>query len=455
MINKNKKSKIFVFSTYECTAIEEYLEEMAREGWFLESISESRFKFNKSEPKNLKYSVEPVSQVSTLDTPDSNAALEYREYCEAAGWKYICEKGKLQIFYSEENSDLLPIHTDENEKFKSVFKSSLLEISLKLLLILLLSFNMYNSIFNGNISYILTSNLSLLSVVLLSILIVMNIVEVISFITWIIKAKIAINTGLHIPYNTLKQFKRKNIITKAINISMVFCFLIILLIDKSNFLDASTSILLALLMILIIFIVDILTKKFVQKAKYSKRTNILIRSGSIILSFFLVIFVTLNTIMGIAGDGFIGDNDISKTNLPLTLSDFKLSNSKSTDLYINEDSSIIAKEIYYSDYIGDNHLNYSLFESDYGFVISAMEKSSVKFETTFELEHNPNFVIEKPLIIDDIKIYSFDNNIKSFIFVSNNKILNINNSLENVSNEEFVQIILKNIFNKNINLSSS
>lgn len=452
---KNTKIKYFVFSTYECTAIEEYLEEMAREGWFLESISESRFKFNKIEPKNLKYSVEPVYQVSTLDAPDSNTALKYREYRESLGWKYICEKGKLQIFYSEENSDLPPLHTNENEKFKSVFKSSLFEISLKLLLILLLSFNIYNSIFNGNISYILTSNLSLLSVVLLSILIVMNTVEVISFITWSIKAKIAINNGLPIPYNTLKQFKRKNVITKAINISMIFCLLVILLIDKSTSSDASTSILLALLMILTIFIIDRLTKKFLQKTKYSKRTNILIRSGSIVFSFFLVIFVTLNTIMGIAGDSFIGENGISKTNLPLTLSDFKLSNSKSNDLYIYEDSSIIAKEIYYSDYIDDKHLNYSLFESDYRFVISAMEKSSVKFETRFEKEHNPNFVIKEPVIIDGIKIYSLDNNIKSFIFVSNNKILNINNSLENVSNEEFVKIILKNIFNKNINISNS
>lgn len=452
---KNTKVKYFVFSTYECTAIEEYLEEMAREGWFLESISESRFKFNKIEPKNLKYSVEPVYQVSTLDTPDSNTALKYREYRESLGWKYICEKGKLQIFYAEENSTLPLIHTNENEKFKSVFKSSLFEIALKVLLILLLSFSMYNSIFNGHISYILTSNLSLLSVTLQSILIIMIAIEIISFITWSIKAKIAINNGLPIPYNTLKQFKRKNVITKAINISMVFCFLIILLIDKSNFSDASTSMLLALLMILTIFVVDKLTRKFLQKAKYSKRTNILIRSGSIIFSFFLVIFITLSTVIGIAGDGFIGKNDISKTNLPLTLSDFKLSNSKSNDLYTSEDSSILAKEIYYSDYVGDNYLNYSLFESEYNFIISTMEKSSVKFESRFKLEHNPNFVIKEPVIIDGIKIYSFDDDSSPYIFVSNNKVLNIYTSLENVSDEEFVQIILKNIFDKNINISNS
>ncbi|ELC8442305.1 DUF2812 domain-containing protein [Clostridium perfringens] len=455
MINKDKKSKYLVFSAYECTAIEEYLEEMAQKGWFLESISGSRFRFIKIEPKNLKYSVEPVSQVSTLDTPDSNTALEYREYCEAAGWKYICEKGKLQIFYSEENSDLLPIHTNENEKFKSVFKSSLFEIALKLLLVFLLSLNIYNSLFNGNISFILTSNLGLLSVILLLILIVINTAEVISFIIWSIKAKIAINKGSFIPYNTLKQFKRKNLITKAINISVIFFLLIILLIDRNNFSDVSTSILLATLMILIIFIVDRLTKKFLQKTKYSKKVNILISCVSIVFSFFLIMFVSINAIMGFAGDGFIGETDLSKSNLPLTLNDFELSNKKSNDLYISEDISIMAKEIYYSDSIDNNRLNYSLFESDYGFIIDAMEKSSIKFETRFEKEHNPNFVVKEPIIIDGIKIYSFDDNIKSYIFVSNNKVLNINNSLENVSTEKFINLVCNKIFNKDINISNN
>ncbi len=76
-------------------------------------------------------------------------------------------------------------------------------------------------------------------------------------------------------------------------------------------------------------------------------------------SFFLVIFVTLNTITGIAGDGFIGNIHMSETTLPLTLNDFKIYNNESNDIYVNESSSILAKQIYYSDYIDvDNTLNY-------------------------------------------------------------------------------------------------
>ena len=38
MINKDKKSKYFVFFSYEYNSIREYLEEMALKGWLLKSI---------------------------------------------------------------------------------------------------------------------------------------------------------------------------------------------------------------------------------------------------------------------------------------------------------------------------------------------------------------------------------------------------------------------------------
>ncbi|WP_124046341.1 hypothetical protein [Clostridium perfringens] len=209
-------------------------------------------------------------------------------------------------------------------------------------------------------------------------------------------------------------------------------------------------------MFFVIFLVDIFTRKLIEKNKYSKRTNIIIRSISIVFSFFLVIFVTLNTITGIAGDGFIGNIHMSETTLPLTLNDFKIYNNESNDIYVNENSSILAKQIYYSNYIDvDNTLNYLFFESDYKFLISAVEKSLIDFKTKLNLEHNPNFVIKEPLIVDGIKIYSLENPINRFTFVSNNKIIDIENSFKDINNEDFIQIILKNIFNKNVTLPNN
>lgn len=449
---KNIKIKYFTFSAYECTAIQEFLEEMASEGWLLESISGSRFKFTKIEPKNLKFSVEPVPQISTLDVKDSNTALEYREYCESAGWNYVCERGNLQIFYCHKNSEIIPIHTDENEKFKSIFKSSLFDIVLKLLLIALIAFNIYNSISYGSISYFLSSNLSLASTIVFLVLILVNIVEVTSFTKWSIQAKRKLNNGEFLPYNTLKQLRRKNLINRCIAASLLIFFLLTVIIDSNNFADASTSILISVSMVLVILLVDIFTRKFLLKPKYSKKTNILIRCGSIIFTFFLGMFVMISTIMGIAGDGFIGKNNVLSSNPPLTLNDFNLSSSEPTELYVDENTSIIAKNIFYSDSSYEQYLSYSLFESNYTWAINAVVNSSVKFENKIRKDINPNYTLKSPSIINGVKVYSFGDYNNSYLFISDNKILEIDNSFENISKENFISLILNKVFNKDITL---
>ena len=63
-----------------------------------------------------------LDKVSIFDHKDSDVALEYREYCQAAGWNYVCQEGKIQIFYTEGDKEIISIHTDEDEKFKAVFK---------------------------------------------------------------------------------------------------------------------------------------------------------------------------------------------------------------------------------------------------------------------------------------------------------------------------------------------
>lgn len=88
--DKSKKVIFFIYSPYECTAVEEYLEMMAEKGWLLESIYEYFFKFKRIEPKKLKYSVEACRRLSIYDEEDTEKSREYREYCIAAGWNYVC-----------------------------------------------------------------------------------------------------------------------------------------------------------------------------------------------------------------------------------------------------------------------------------------------------------------------------------------------------------------------------
>jgi hypothetical protein len=117
MREKNKKTIFFNFLPYECEAVEEYLEAMAEKGWLLQSASGPFLKFKKVEPQKIKYTVDVFHKISEFDHKESDIALEYREYCQKAGWKYVCQKGKILIFYSEDFENTVPIHTDEEENY--------------------------------------------------------------------------------------------------------------------------------------------------------------------------------------------------------------------------------------------------------------------------------------------------------------------------------------------------
>ena len=108
---RDKKIAFFNFLAYECVAAEEYLELMAEKGWLLQSIKGLFLVFEKIEPQKIKYSVDVLPKVSFFDHKDSDVALEYREYCRAAGWNYVCQKGKIQIFYVEYGKETISIHT--------------------------------------------------------------------------------------------------------------------------------------------------------------------------------------------------------------------------------------------------------------------------------------------------------------------------------------------------------
>ena len=43
MISKDTKITFFIYSPYECAAVEEYLEQMAEKGWLLQSDQRTSF----------------------------------------------------------------------------------------------------------------------------------------------------------------------------------------------------------------------------------------------------------------------------------------------------------------------------------------------------------------------------------------------------------------------------
>ena len=110
---KNKYT-FWSFKPYEYNAFAEYLEGMAKKGWFLKSLGagDAVQHFEKEKPRSCRCSVALVPGSSETDDEDSEEKKRYRELCEEAGWHFRCEGSVAQVFYTE-RKDVLPVETDD------------------------------------------------------------------------------------------------------------------------------------------------------------------------------------------------------------------------------------------------------------------------------------------------------------------------------------------------------
>jgi len=343
---RDKKITFFNFLPYECVAAEEYLELMAEKGWLLQSIKGLFLVFEKIEPQEIKYSVDVLPKASFFDHKDSDVALEYREYCRAAGWNYVCQRGKIQIFYAEEyGKETISIHTDENEKFKSVFKASLYYIASQFLIILLFIYNLKLQLFSGALG----TNLGILVIVAGVSLIFINSIGIVSFFLWVIKASSKLKENEFMPYNNYKQLRIKYILVNTYALIILFLLLKFSVYDKQGSNSSNISILTIMCIpIIILFWVQ----TFINKKRYSKKINTTITVSSTLVSIFLVVTLT-------GGLAFRSINTIEQSNVPtekvsLTLMDFGYKESAGQRPYITFDKSILAERIVYSYSNGDN-----------------------------------------------------------------------------------------------------
>lgn len=104
--------RLMLFREYETAAFAEYLEEMAGKGWYLKKIySNSVLCFERGEPRRLTFSVAVLPDSSGFDSPYREEAVQFREFCQEAGWKLQYGGTLWQVFYSEKVNPL-PLETD-------------------------------------------------------------------------------------------------------------------------------------------------------------------------------------------------------------------------------------------------------------------------------------------------------------------------------------------------------
>lgn len=92
---RQKKRIWWTFQLWEADAFQQYLEEMAQQGWFLESVGGSVMKFYQAQPEKRRYVALLVPESSSLTGTDIAKAEQFREQCQEAGWNFQCSGNML------------------------------------------------------------------------------------------------------------------------------------------------------------------------------------------------------------------------------------------------------------------------------------------------------------------------------------------------------------------------
>lgn len=420
---------LFKFLPFEYEALEKYLEDMALKGWMLEKINGGYIKFKKMEPKKIKYSIDVLNKVSFFDGKNSDNALEYREYCVAAGWQFVCEWEKFQVFSCAQDIEKVPIHTDEKEKFKSILKASLYYISASLIMVICFGIMAYIATIGSFNANFLASNTSLMMLIMQLSFISIELMGVISFVLWIAKGTISLKKGDEVSYNHFKFIKIKRVINNLIFFIAIFILLCLLF-------EGQTSVLGIVGSILIMIGIFILLMKYVSKTNYKATKKRTINIGIyILMTISTLVIMNLFIFRGIS----FYENSDDKIDFKLTLEDF--GDTTKDEGYTSVDESIIARTIEYQPDGEKYNLGYELFESEYEWANKYQFNKMIKANKEMEIEY-----IEKDTNLpSNIKVLRNENG-HIYLMASPDKVVEFFDWDEVLDEEVVINTVYENLF---------
>lgn len=431
-VGKTKWIK-FNFFPYEIKAMEEYLEEMALKGWKLEKIQRASFKFKRIEPKELKYNVDLLDEIAFVDGEGTEKSMEYRKYCEMAGWKFVCDREKFQIYCSENLKDTIEIHTDEVERFNIIKKTTMkYELSIMVVIFFLLFYG-YTATRNGSF---LSDNVMLLYVFLIFIRVIIEVIQFVNFDIWKKNAEQSLEKSEKVYYGRKKSNALRSVILTIVDL-LLLLVVISMVIDFGAFAVK--------LVILYFFIGEIpnIIRYFVNKTDGDniKRRN-LYRS-TIWITMILIIPITLILFYsGIMNFDFKSTNVVTgKINI-LTIEDLGYEVKNEESLFIKEKNSIIADNVNYRVESNEGYMSYELFTSKYNWAIDYKVKREFNTLRKLDIDYEE---IEIDFLDKGIKIYSneYGNSIK---IISDNIYLDISCWDEDLRDSDILETVLEKVF---------
>lgn len=422
----NKKVVVLDFFAYEISSLIYYLEEMAKKGWLLESISSMYAKFKKIEPKNIKYTIDIIGKISTYEVLDEESLKEYRDKKESEGWKFLYDYKNMQIFYSEYNNEEFVVTSDNNWKVKEIFKNSLFEVFIRMLPILFLAFNQYISIFRSDGIDIFTDNDRILGLLFVIVYLLIHLVDLVGVFKFKVSPYKISTSSLWIKF-------------KSIFISSIFLMLFIYLIAsiiKLNSIDNRSGITFILGLIVIgatiafIYYLANVNNKNIKKNTAIASLLILVVSTALIINNFIVDNYSNNT-----------NNSVDRKEYSLSLNDFNDELISDKDLFIDESSSFLASKIFYNAYGKNMQLSYELFESDYEWITKLNFNRVMKWFENQGIKYNE---IETNLP-EDIKVLVNEKG-SNYFLVSSKKMIELIGVEDIKDKEDFFKTVYEKIF---------
>ncbi len=107
------------FDFYDAVAMECWLSDLAKQGLIFVGTNLAYFRFEKSEPTNTKYRVEPMTNENT--TPSEEMLVAYNE----AGWEFVGVHSGLFFIWKATSEDATELHSDpivQSESYRRLCK---------------------------------------------------------------------------------------------------------------------------------------------------------------------------------------------------------------------------------------------------------------------------------------------------------------------------------------------
>lgn len=420
---------LFKCLPYEYRTLEKYLEKMALEGWKLENMRGYFLKFKKIEDIRLKYSVDVMDKVSFFDGKDCSTALEFREYCKEAGWDFICESDKIQIYCSESKEDNIPIHTDENEKYDSVFKASLKYVLLNIFIISLVLFTQYTATIGSYSADFLADDFRMSTVLIICIWAIEEFIGFINFILWAVKGKIKLKKGEPVQYKC-NIVNNINLAIDMLMVSAILLYTLYFMACEKNL--AGKLLVLILPLIIVIFTI----MDFISQSKYTDKKKRTINIISFLVMTFLTILIVTRMVLG---DVFYSSETNEKEYL-LTLEDFNDESKDDKERFIIEDEGILASTLLYVDDGKNGDFNYQLFQSEYNWAVDYCFNKNI--ENVAEGREYLEMVTDLP---SEVKVYKIQE-IDRFMIVSSDKIIEFAYDNKSFTEAELLNKVYEEVF---------